>query len=205
MRLLLCLAVLLCGTARAATFEIGGGAVYAQPVGDGFWYWQAEPHSFGLTKAALTVAVSSGPWRFAYVHSGTFTSDALAGGRDEDYDREHHRCVPTGCGDLARFRGHGWFHGISAAYEWRWLSIGALAHRDYWYVDTALGMRYGHVKNEPATRLAPVLGAWKRFGRWRIGIEEYLMCVSDRCRSETYGPIWRNTTMLSVTWSPHVN
>ena len=161
----------------------------AQTVSNGFWYDADKPHTLALTQPGISAGICGERWHLDYVRSGTFRSDAVAFAGDAP--------------NLARYVGHGWFHGVKALYDWRYVSAGLLLHRDYWYEDTLERGIAGHWHNLPSAHLAPVVGIGRQWGRWRVELDEYLMCVDNRCKSETYGPLWRNITALSITWRFH--
>jgi hypothetical protein len=161
----------------------------AQTVSNGFWYDADKPHTLSLTQPGIAAGICGDRWHVDYIRSGTFRSDAIATAGDAP--------------NLARYAGHGWFQGVQASYDWRYASVGAMLYQAKWYEDTTERGLYGHFRNVPDVHVAPVVGLGKQLGRWKVGLAEYFMCVSDRCKSEQYGFIGRNVTTLSLTWRFH--
>jgi hypothetical protein len=205
------LALLLCGPARAVEPEIGIGLIRVDPVGDGFWYQEAFGPRLNLTKLGWTLGATGSltarwRWHADVVKSGEFDSYSIATTSDATYDPKNHRCVHEGCGPVASFAGHGDFKGIKAVLDWQptrqpiALSAGLFTYRPVWYEDTVSSGVAGHVKSETNARTAPVFGVALHHRQVELRLEEFLMCLSNRCVSGTYPPIWRNVTMLSVTY-----
>lgn len=189
MRFLVCLAVLLCGAARAATFEIGVEAIKAETVSNGFWYEADKPHSLHLTVPGISLGIAGDHWKVAYVRSGTFRSDAIAFASDAP--------------NLARYVGHGRYDGLQATVDSHHILIGALLYVPRWEEHTDEGGRLGFWPNRPNLHIAPVVGLVLHRGRFSVSLTETFACISDRCESGVWPPIWRNLTTLSVYWRLH--
>jgi hypothetical protein len=166
--------------------EIGLSLLRVEPVDNGFWWESAYPHTLELTKPGFIVGLSRDHWHIDYIHSGTFRSDAIATAGDAP--------------NLARYEGHGWFQGVQVLWDFRWVLVGGMLYQAKWYEDTTERGVHGHFSNIPNLHIAPIVGFSHQWGNLGVGVEEQFMCISDRCKSGVYPPIWRNITMFSVTW-----
>jgi hypothetical protein len=157
----------------------------AQTVSNGFWYDADKPHTLALTQPGISLGICGERWHLDYVRSGTFRSDAIALAGDAP--------------NLARYVGHGRYDGVEALWDWRHATIGALLYVPRWEEHTLERGIAGTWKNQSNLHIAPVVGV-----RWGpVSLTETFMCISDRCESGIYPPIWRNLTTLTLTWRFH--
>jgi hypothetical protein len=190
-------------TALALTIDLGIGISQGAVVADGFWVQSALPHRSNLTSPAWRAGVTYGDrWRFGlhYVDVGASHIDAW-GTSDSNYDRYRHKCVAA-CGRLDHFVGVGSANGISTTIDRRFGSfsagVGAYVYQPYW-VETIDGTRYANTKT--AWHVGPSAAVAYHQGPLEIRLDDYLTCVSNRCKTErTPGP-WGSVNMLSVNWS----
>lgn len=188
-RVLICLpaalyaAVFYPATAKPANLELGVSYTRIELVAPGFWYDPDKPHIIERNKTGFEVGVRSGAWGLDFIRSGNFKSDAIAIGAN---------------GQPARFEGHGWFGGIQVKRNWNWVSGGLLYYRARWFEDTAQDGHYGHYSNVPNLHIAPIFGLVHSFGSWNLELSATPMCLSDRCKTGVYPPIWRTPYTLTI-------
>lgn len=219
MRKLLVWLCLLSLPAQAIEPELGVGLNHTTTVEDGFWYQQALPYNLKLNtfmwSAGLTGKFSDRwAWHVDYVSTGEVHSDALAT-TDENYDRFHHVCLSTPCQPIARYVGEGHANGVKLLVEYNSLSFphavmafGPYFFRPVWtdVVTTISGYTpNGTVyvaSNIPNNHIAAIVGVGLVWDHFQLRLDQYFMCIDNRCKSEWYPGIWRNMSMLSIMWSP---
>lgn len=196
--------------------EIGLGWANTGTLGDGTWYQDGLPHTLKLNTPAWQAGLSetlSARWRLHedFVSPGVVHSFALAT-TDANYNLATRTCRNSPCSPIATYSGEGSAPGLKLSVEYlasRGLGVeaGPYLYRPVWRETTvtvtgyAVGPGYvNHADNIPNLHIGLMVGIGAHFGNLRIGVDEYLLCLENRCRSEVYNPIWDNITIAGVTW-----
>ncbi len=204
----------------AADIEAGLGLSDHAKKNDGYWYQEGFPHKLELKALAVKVGVTGDLWQnnqvgisyhANWVHLGAIHSQALAVPDDANYNLDTKKCNGP-CLPLANFVGSGHDQGLSLTLEpykmvggWRLaVEAGPYLHRPVWseavynwQPDVSRAPTTVHVNNESKWILGSVVGVSVGRGNFTVSYQRF----SNRSpESDPYGPIWKGTNLLSVTY-----
>jgi hypothetical protein len=202
-------------TAHAGpTFEAGFGVSSSATAGNGAWYQEGLPHTLDMRHRTFMLGLTDDfapgwAWHAQYVHLGKFSSDALAADRDEDYDAATQTCKP-GC-NVARYRGSGTLHGLTATIERHMTTSagarlgvegGLLLYPPQWSIQVdnwkpskdAPGMTI-YYKNPHDWQPGLVVGASVGMSDWGLSLRHYW----DKCTPSADACLWKRTWTIMAT------